>query len=161
MQEHSVAEINIGDVMECAIWLTGTETDGHLTRWKEIDCPNSLRKEANGREVLVGPITFTEKRPGEERVPQVPGHISGPDVRLLVAEAVVVGFRSIGGGSSFLLDLEPRDLEKLRTITRRAHRKANPGEELSDAGCDYIINQIGPEAAMKAVRAAVDGKALH
>lgn len=152
----------IGDVLECAVWLTGTETADDLRRWKEIDCPEALKGEATSREILVGPITFTVKHPGEDRVPQVPDHIAGPDVRLLVAEATVVGFRTIGQKSSFLLDLEQRDVDRLRAITRRIHTKANPGDpRLSDSECDYLINAIGPEAAMAAVREAVDSGTVH
>ena len=45
---------------------------------------------ADGRE------TTDELRPGEGRSPKVPKHISGPNVRLIVGEATVMGFRAKG-----------------------------------------------------------------
>ncbi len=150
-----MADVKVGDVLECAIWLTGTESEEHVKRWQDVDCPNSLNKAASDKDVLVGPIVFSIKRPGEDRVPQVPDHVSGSDVRLMVAEATVIALRSLdGNGSSFLLDLEPKDLALLRKVTRRVWAKANNGGLLTDDECDRVINEIGPEAAMRAVREA-------
>lgn len=151
----------IGDVLECAIWLSGMEPEEMLARWKDVDCPGSLCAAADGREILTGPISFTVKRPGDDRVPSPPDHISGPDVRLLVAEAVVIGHRTLDGGSSFLLDLEPDDLARLRAVTRRAYAKVHPGGALSDAECDMAINRTGPDAALAVLRSAVDARSLH
>lgn len=130
-----------GDLAECAIWLNGTETDAMLRQWKS-DCAFMM---ASGHEpsLKLGPVLFEIKRPGEDRVPSVPDRIKGPDVRLLVATAVVLGFEA-AKRASFVDDLSERDLRKLRGITRRQHGHRGP---LTDAMCDQIIDRLGPVAA--------------
>lgn len=102
----------------------------------------------NGQEpkLKLGPVSFELKRPGEDRVPAVPDRIKGPDVRLLVATAEVVGF-DLTKRASFVDELNEGDLMKLRKATRRVH-----GKNLPDAVCDQIIDRLGPVAA---------GVALH
>lgn len=56
-------------------------------------------------------------KPGDERVPGVPDHIQGQDVRLLVGEALVLGRKTVLKLNSFLNDLDPKDLTRLRQIT--------------------------------------------
>lgn len=134
-----------GDRCEIAIWLDGTETLELIQRWKE-----DVREQANLFEqnlnVTIGPFEFNMKRPGEERVPQVPEHVSGPDVRLLVAEAdVTAGHFTIWKATGFVHDLTQPDLERLRKITRHAHALAHPGDKLDDQHCDSIIEQLGPK----------------
>ena len=151
-----------GDIIENAIWLTGTETPDLRKRY-EADVVNSIKAVADERGYIVGPVTWTEKNPGDDRCPPVPHHIQGPNVRLLVAEAPVLcaaPFIALAG--SFLAQLDPVDLARLRAITRRAYRLANPGAApLSDSLCDRTIERLGPEAAIDAVRQAVDSQAIH
>lgn len=130
-----------GDLAECAIWLQGTETDDMLRQWK-ADCAYMM---ANGHDPVLklGPLTFEIKRPGSDRVPPVPERITGPDVRLLIATAEVLGFET-ARPASFIGDLAESDLVKLRGITRRQHGHRGP---LSDAQCDQIIDRLGPVAA--------------
>lgn len=136
--------MKIGDLAECSIWLNGTETDAMFTRWK-ADCPYMMANE-HDPVLKLGPLKFEIKRPGEARVPQVPSHVFGPDVRLLVATAEVIGFET--RKSSFVNDLEERDLAKLRAITRRQHGHRGP---LTDEQCDQIIERLGPLAAAETV----------
>ena len=59
----------------------------------------------------------------------------------------------------FVADLEPKDLERLRTILRRVHQSYNPGKpELSTEKCDEYINKNGPDAALAALREQVGVK---
>lgn len=150
-----------GDILENAIWLTGTEMPDLIQRYKD-ECGESLRTAAADAGFLMAPIIWTEKRPGDERVPTVPDHIQGPDVRLLVAEAKVLCRAPIINSNSFLLDLDHKDLGRLREITRRQHAKSCPGAvSLTDQQCDAIIEEIGPQAAYDVVRNAVDTRTLH
>lgn len=139
-----VAAVKPGDLAECAIWLDGTETEAMLSQWA-TDCPYVM---ANSQEpaLKLGPINFEIKRPGQDRVPSVPDHIKGPDVRLLVATAEVLGFEPVRR-ESFLNELREADLVKLRKATRKAH-----GRKLSDAVCDQIIERLGPVAATQDLR---------
>ena len=148
-----------GDALETAIWLDGAETRRQVACFERDICAKLA--EIAGREgVIIGPLLMTEKRPGEDRVPQVPDHVQGMNVRLLVGEAAVLGpaFKSEG---AFVADLEPKDLERLRTILRRVHQAYNPGKpELSQDKCDEYINQNGPDAALEALREQV-GVMVH
>jgi hypothetical protein len=149
-----------GQVAEIAIWLTGEETPEQIARWKTEECDKIMRRTEQQYGVLIGPVTFMVKRPGEDRVPKVPDHVHGPDVRLLVGEALVFErvTYTIRPATGFVHDLTKDDLEKLRRITRRAHRRAYPGDRLSDAQCDAIIESLGPDTAVKTLR---DGAAVN
>ena len=155
-----------GDMLETAIWCDGTETEKLKDRF-ETDLQASLAGMADAEGVIIGPLIMTEKKPGEDRVPPVPDEIHGPDVMLLVGEAQVIGEafqlreRSVASVSEglFVADLEPKDLERLRTILRRVHRHYNPGKsELSQEKCDEYINCNGPAAALEALREQVGVK---
>lgn len=148
-----------GDVLETAIWVTGTEPQELKDRFAN-DLRDKLAEVASDEHVIIGPLIMSEMKPGEERVPQVPDSVQGPDVRLLVGQAMVMGeaFQSEG---AFVADLEPRDLERLRTILRSVHQAYNPGKpELSQEKCDEYINQNGPDAALDALREQV-GVKIH
>lgn len=146
-----------GRLIETAIWLDGTETDEDMRRWKEETIPASIRDVERRDKVLTGPITFTEKRPGDDRVPPVPKHIHGPNVRLLVAEAMVVGAAKPIIEVGFIGDLTDEDLVKLRRLTRGAYAKQNPTHPaLTDRQCDQIINMLGPQSAVATLRLARD-----
>ena len=146
-----------GDVIETAIWCDGTETEKLKDRF-ETDLQASLASMANAEGVIIGPLIMTEKKPGEDRVPPVPDEIHGPDVMLLVGEAQVIGEAFVSEGA-FVADLEPKDLERLRTILRRVHQSYNPGKpELSQEKCDEYINCNGPDAALEALREQVGVK---
>lgn len=137
-----------GDLAECAIWIDGTETEAALRQWK-ADCAY-LISHSQEPNLKLGPLAFEIKRPGEDRVPKVPDHLKGPDVRLLVATAEVLGFE-IAKRSSFLDELTERDLIKLRKATRRQYGK------LSDEQCDQLIERLGPSVAAR----EISGQAVH
>ncbi len=146
-----------GAVLETAIWMTGEEPDDLKDRF-ELDVRAKMAQMANDEGVIIGPLIVTVKRPGEERVPVVPKGLQGPDMRLLVVEAQVVGAAFASEGT-FVADLEPQDLERLRTILRRVHQAYNPGKpELSQERCDEYINTNGPEVALAALREQVGVK---
>lgn len=153
--------MKIGDTVECAIWLSGEETPAMIARWN-ADCSYMMKRSAGLPILRLGPITFEIKYPGQDRVPPVPDHIQGPDVRLLVATATVVGLEIEATAISFLDDLDKDDLRRLREVTRRTHARANPrSPRLTDSLCDQIIEQLGPVAAAEVARHGVDGGLLH
>lgn len=149
-----------GDTLETAIWMDGTETPAVRARYED-DVARCFQDAAERLGVRLGPATMTEKAPGGDRVPPVPEHVHGPHVRLLVAEAPILGprlnGRSLGSRQSlFVADLDPRDLGRLRAILRRVHQAWNPGKpELTDEQCDSYINENGPDAALAALREQV------
>lgn len=139
----------LGDTFEASIWIDGRETVAQRARFED-ELTAYLAHVAEREHVIIGPLMMHEKKPGDDRVPTVPDHIQGPDVRLLVGEAKVTG---IVPTSYFTEDLEPDDLRRLRKITRRAYERHMPGQpRLSDRQCDTIINDLGPESAYDALR---------
>lgn len=147
----------IGEVLEMAIWLDGTETLEHVEQWKH-DCSYMMSRAFGNPVLKLAPCQYFVKYPGEDRVPVPPPHIKGPNVRLLVAEALVVGFEPEIKTQSFLADLEPKDLELLRACTRKAWNARNRDTWLTDDMCDQIIEEMGPQAAVQTLRS---GYALH
>jgi len=139
-----------GDVIESAIWLTGEESAEMRARYED-DVRGAIDYLCHEKGFIHGPVTFIEKRPEEDHVPEVPDHIQGQRVRLLVAEATVVA-KATGKGS-FVANLEAKDLARLRDIIRRSWSKhVNDGGLINDAECDRIIETLGPEAALDTLR---------
>lgn len=147
-----------GDIIEKAFWADGRETPGMLEQFYK-DMLTLVEIDAERAGMVVLPPTFVVKRPGEDRVPPVPKHIQGPDVRLIVAEARVAGERIIVV-NSFLGDLDHKDLLRLRALMREIAPLYGYTEELTDEWCDKMIEQIGPKAAERAVRDKVDEKPI-
>lgn len=145
--------MKIGDTIESAIWLNGDETLEQRQRF-EHDVTHAIERVCRDEGLLHGPVTFIEKSPMDDRVPEVPEHIQGQRVRLLVGEAEIVAKRPEEKPGSFIANLDRMDLIRLRKLTREAHRKQNDGG-LSDSQCDAIIEQYGPEAALETLRKGV------
>jgi hypothetical protein len=138
--------MNIGDAVGNAIWLTGTETRELINQYKKT-VQVSIDEAAATQRAVLSPVIWLEKRPGEERVPPVPDHIVGPDVRLLVGEAYIVGrLKPLPEPGQLTDDLDSKSLATLRRVTRVAYAKSNPGQRpLSIDLCDKTINQYGIE----------------
>jgi len=140
-----------GDTIEAAIWLDGRETVQQVERHRD-EVMLAMLEQAQAVGVSLTPLRWVEKRPGDDRVPPVPEHIQGADVRLLVAEADVTAMTA--APSNFLAELEPSDLRRLRAVTRSAYHRRYPGQpQLTDRQCDTLINDLGPEAAIAALHA--------
>ena len=136
-----------GETIETAIWLNGTETPELLARF-QADAAEIMLEVAMSEGVALTPLRWATKQISDERVPEVPDHIQGPDVRLLVAEADVME-NVTKDISRFLSELEPRDLVRLRRVTRDAYARQWPGQTvLTNRQCDTLINDLGPEAAL-------------
>jgi len=153
--------LKIGDTLESAIWLSGKETAEMLAHCTyEVKEQLETRAEADG--IILGPCTAVIKQPGDDRVPVVPDGVSGPDVRLLVYEADVIGIKPVLKVNSFLNDLDAVDLMRLRAITYKAHRLKCPHEPpLTQIECDDIIEERGLVVAVRDVQGAVDSKTVH
>ena len=145
--------MNIGDVIESAIWLNGEESVEDRQRF-ELEVCQAIDLACTDEGFVHGPVTFIEKRPGEDRVPEVPDHIQGQRVRLLVAETEITAKRFESKPVSFIANLDRMDLIRLRKLTREAHHKKLNGG-LTDAECDALIEEYGPEAAVDTLRRKV------
>lgn len=142
----------MGETVETAIWLDGRETPALRARF-EHDSALFLDEVCHLSNVQRGPVRWTVLRPGDDRVPDVPDHIQGPDVRLLVAEADILAATPhlSAQARSFIGDLDQPDLLRLREITRKSSAR-HYRRILSDLECDDIIDQVGLEAALDTLR---------
>lgn len=138
--------MKVGDVIESAIWVTGDESQA-MRKQYEQDVSQAIADLCTEEGFEHGPVAFIEKRPEEAGHP-VPDHVQGSRVRLLVAEAEVLSVSVLSSEGSFVANLDKKDLDRLRTITRRAAKKV-----LTDAECDECIEQYGPETAIELIRA--------
>ena len=143
--------MKIGEIIESAMWLDGTETPEQRKRHEEDVCA-AIDILCHEQGFLHGPVTFIEKRPGDDRVPPVPDHIQGIRVRLLVAEAELTARKPKSKPDSFVANLDRKDLIRLRHLTRQAQLKHSPDTKLTDTDCDKIIEQYGPVAALATLR---------
>jgi len=145
--------MQLGDTVENAIWLDGRETKEQRKAYEKA-VEVAIEQECSQNGFMCGKVIFHVKHPYDERVPPVPEHITGTQPRLLVAESDVIGLAIEEVQSSFISDIEPRDLLKLREITRRA--AVARGHFLNDHEVDDIIETLGPEAAMDALRRSMN-----
>lgn len=137
-----------GQTVETAMWLDGNETPAQAAQFRQ-DVLTAMLEVARQQGMALSPLRWTEKHPGDDKVPEVPDHIQGPDVRLLVAEADVMACLEKVGVGNFLAELEPRDLMRLRRVTRKAYAKQFPMyHPLTDRQADTLINDLGPDAAL-------------
>ncbi len=152
-------QFQIGEAVNAATWCTGEETPEEFTNMIEA-CKAQISTEVEGAGFAHGPFRGTVRKPGEEGCPEVPDHIHGADVKLMVLEVDIVCRLPQLNKRSFVGDLDKKDLMRIRAITRGAHLSCNPDAKfLTDAECDDIIENIGPDSAMADVRATVDGTA--
>ena len=87
--------MQLGEVAEIAMWADGRETTDDLKKFS-MDIKFGIERLGDKEGLIFSPIRVNELRPGEGRSPKVPKHISGPNVRLIVGEATVMGFRAKG-----------------------------------------------------------------
>ena len=143
--------IKIGDVIESAIWITGDESPATRTRY-ENDVRQVFSDLCAEEGYEYGPVTFIEKRPGDDRVPPVPDYVQGSRVRLLVGETEILCKNVLTSEGSFIANLDKKDLIRLRAITRNGLAKYRPDYVMTDRECDQYIEQFGPEAAIDVLR---------
>lgn len=77
-----------------------------------------------------------------------------PDAKILMAEAVVNGFKSVKSDDmNFLMDLDSKNLNLLRDITQNAYLKLNPSKPpLPLDKLDNLVGRIGYETADRLLR---------
>lgn len=141
----------IGGLIESAIWITGDENPSTRARFEQ-DVRQAIADMCAEEGFECGPVTFIEKRPGDDRVPPVPDHVQGSRVRLLVGETQILSRLVATSEGSFVANLDKKDLLRLRAITRNGLAKQRPDYVMTDSECDQYIEQYGPEAALDTLR---------
>ena len=105
------------------------------------------------------PIRWLVLEPRDERCPAVPGWVPmDADPRCVVGRAeplatATTPILNAPAGAAFLGDMAPKDLARLRKITRTV--AAQYGRHLTDQQCDEIIMEAGPNAAEQMLMQAV------
>lgn len=141
--------MRILDVIENAVWMTGDEPPEMVKKYKQ-DVMDLMDETCRLYGFVHDPVAFTEKLPGDDRVPQVPDHIQGSKVRLLVGEALITK-ELPRKQASFIAGLDKKDLDKLRKITRRTYAKFYR-TLIGNETCDEIIEALGPAAAVATLK---------
>lgn len=129
---------NVGQIVEIRWWFNAEDPQDRALSKRHLADLMAAMAFSDG--VILGPVSFDVI--GIEQVGPPPDNFPGTP-KCLCAISGIVGLRSF---SRFTLELEDEDLERLRGYTRM---EAN--EYLSDEACDEIINEYGPEVAMKTV----------
>lgn len=110
-----------------------------------------IRQKAEAENMVVGPVTWRDLPPDSDELNARPPERFGPGTRCLLGEAPArPRFHVVKPKSGFTHELEPKDLEALRGETRKALDISFPHDgDRSNARVDAIINEIGPETALK------------
>lgn len=153
-------QLQEGDTLELSLWYN----DQHPQEFEsaQVGIYRAFHETELKLGVKMGPVNFTVLAPGDPRVPEPPKEFQGTP-RIMIGEAVVEKLVPVmlTDDIGFTQDLEDKDLETLRAITRRTHRLYHPFEkELTDEQADAIINEVGPETAMKSLRSGKDERIL-
>lgn len=159
--------MKIGDVIESAIWMDGRETTEQKNYHMQCVC-QALDDFSSENGFTIGPVTFVEKLPGGDRAPKVPKHIetSTDDmsrIRMLVGETKIHSRIPIVQltENTLVASLGETDLNRLREITRTAYRKHVKGGSLTNAECDAVIEELGPDVAIQTLRDEVSTSLYH
>ena len=143
---------------EVAIWFDANETKDPIGE-RKAEITEAFDTKCRSMKARCGEIKFVILKPGEERVPPVPKYfekIKDADPQLLVATADIKPIKSIFTGVSGGIsgDLEKKDLEKLRAIVRKRHKKNRPNAvRLTDVECDEVIDACGQDVVLEQLRA--------
>lgn len=143
----------VGDTLEVALWFNAEHSVEEENARTGIY--NAFLITEDKHELEVGPVQFEVLAPGDERVPEPPSHFSGTPKLMLGFAEVVKLTPSIGADVGFTHDLEPDDLDKLRQATQRAYFANRRGQKvppLTNEQLDTIINEVGPEVALKSLQ---------
>lgn len=134
----------IGEPFEAAGWYYDGDENGERAIKAEI--VRAFFESAKGAGVIFGPIDFATLKPGDPKVP-TPPEWAKRGIALLQGVAEVKAYQTIiDHRTSIIHDLEPKDLERLRAATRRAHSRARPIEKpLTVEECDTMIDQTAPQ----------------
>ena len=139
----------LGDTLEVALWYNADQPGEQQSAKHGIYKALGITEDQQALEI--GPISFEDLEPGDERCPLPNPDFAGRP-RLMVGFALVVKLntQSIGTEVGFSKDLDPHDLTKLRRLTQRAYQKENRGAHpLTDEQLDEYIDDTGPETAAR------------
>ena len=145
-----------GEVLKVGDWFANPiERDRVKSAIRKV-----FREAEQTQGLIFSPITWETLEPDDGRINGSPPDTTG--IKLLVGAAEIMAVNLIRGESSFVGSLDFVDIQRLRQITRQAHREAQPKEpELTDGQCDEIIERLGPGINERAISQIVAGHTVH
>jgi hypothetical protein len=160
----------VGTEYDVALWFSGHEPEDTLSNASQA-FQEGFQRAADRDNVDFGPAEWSLLSPGDEGCPEVPKWLeaevnekgrrrvilpleAGKTVLEAYTPVMLVCTRKVSKVygkftlRSFLADLTPEDLARLRRITQRKWLEKTGGEgPLTDSEADVFIERIGPEAA--------------
>tara|TARA_Y100000296_G_C5056230_1_gene197416 strand:+ start:116 stop:583 length:468 start_codon:yes stop_codon:yes gene_type:complete len=151
----------IGQILELGNWFHRDASEDEKTKCKE-QLIGAFAEARIEKGLIFSKLEFDELPWDHERVKKnIP---PGPDMMLMVCYATVTGVE-LGGlpeEAGFVTDLDKKDRDRLREITRNAQIKKYPDEApLTDAECDTIIGKLGLAMIERELREATDKGEVH
>jgi hypothetical protein len=148
-----------GGVFEAALWFDPSQDAAEALAKEAIR--RALAAHAARANTVAGPPRWEVLAPGDRRLPDPPPHLPR-GVKCLVGRCTVTARAPQPSARRFALELDPRDLDRFRAITRREWAARQPNDPpLSDAECDDWIERYGPAAAANVVRRAYNADAVR
>ncbi len=145
----------IGDILEFAFWVTGEETEEEIHAMAE-QADKRMSDVMRDDNIMLAKCGVVELKMGDERLPELPNHIHGPDVRCLIFEARVLLDLPAPSKSRFADELEKDDFRRLSVINQTAYSRLFPNAPpLTHGQQKTIINGIGEEAVLDVLRGYV------
>lgn len=137
---------------EAALWFNGANPEDKALAKRGIK--DALKIIAVNEGYELGPVRWLDLPPDHSILAVEPPKEFKRGARCLVGEANGRPMNHIVTPvSGFTHELEAKDLQALRERTRLAHRGYYPvAEVLTDAECDEVINELGPETALECLR---------
>ncbi|NIA72283.1 hypothetical protein HBA54_27190 [Pelagibius litoralis] len=146
----------IGQKIERAWWFRN-EMERFLG---ERNATAAVQKAAKEEGASIGPVKVETLPAGDPRLSDPPPQWR--DAPCLLVSARVTAIASPLVKESFVANLDRRDLDRLRQVTRVMHHQARPDEpRLSNTDADAMIDEFGPKVGERMLREAVDMRVLN
>lgn len=142
----------MGKILTASLWFNADDPTEKESAKTGIRLAIDIAAQKQGMEH--GPVSFRTLEPYDKEIATLPPPQFGPGTKCMVGEAKArPAFHVVKPKSGFTHELEAADLEILRAKTRQALDAAYPNDkDRSNARVDAIINEIGPETALKTLK---------
>jgi hypothetical protein len=151
----------LGDDLELSVWYNADKPGEAANAEKAIYKAFILTEDQH--DLRVGTVDFEILTYGEERVPAPPPEYKGtPTLMIGTATVIKVLNTLMSGDVGFTQDVDEEDLTQLRAITQEAYLGGQPPgtAPLTNEQLDKVIDEVGPETAVKSLRSGDNERRL-
>jgi hypothetical protein len=143
------------EVIVAALWFNSDDPSEKASAKAGIQ--RAVAETAKRKQMNHGPIQYRVLEPDSDEITVSPPAKFGPGTKCLVGEAPAEqAYHVLRQVSGFTHELETKDLEALRAETRRSLDLVFPHDkDRSNARIDAVINEIGPETALRTLEETV------